>query len=418
MTLPLVLVLLDVYPLGRLTIDPRTWRLPDAKAVWREKIPYAAVALVGGVVAYYAQSQFFTSTHRLGWSVRPWIVLHSLWFYVAKTAMPFGLSPLYELPLVIAPSRPRFLVAAIGVIVITAIVLALRRRWPAGLALWAYYVIVLGPVAGLTHAGFQLAHDRYSYLPCLGWAVLAGSAFGAAVEWWRAGKVRPAFAGAIVTTAIVGFLGLGTLTWQQTEIWRRTEDLWRYAVENEPACAICQNNLGVLLYNEGHPALARGYLETAIKLRPDRDKGEKDLGLTLMSLGLNTEAIAHFRRAVELAPTDVEIRNDLGVALLRDRRYREALAHLEFALTVNPDDVMVLTNVGQVNINTGRPERGIGYLERAVKIDPMSTRGHVGLGLAYVALGNLDAARREYAIVSALDHREASLLGPALLLEW
>jgi tetratricopeptide (TPR) repeat protein len=418
MTLPFVLILLDVYPLRRLSGDWRSWARPESRSLWREKVPYLTIALAGGTVAYFAQQQFFTSLNRLGWSARPWIALYGFWFYVAKTALPIHLSPLYELPLVVSPVDHKFLFPALGVVLVSAIALALRRRWPAGLAAWLYYGIVVAPVAGLTHAGFQLAHDRYSYLPCLGWALLIGAGVGAIVQTRAAGVLRPGFSAGIGGAAVLGLAGLGVLTWQQIEVWRTTENLWRYAIENEEACAICQNNLGALLYNEGHYAAARGYLERALQLRPDRDKVHKDLGLTLMYLGLNVDAIAHFRRAVELAPSDVEVRNDLGVALLRERRYQEALAHFRYALTIRPDDVMVLSNVGQVYVDIGTPERSLDYLKRSVALDPKAPRSHVALGLAYAGLGRLDAARDEYDIVWRLDRREASLVGPALLMEW
>ena len=418
MTLPFVLVLLDVYPLGRLRLAAGAWRNAQARAVWREKAPYFAIALAGGIVAFLAQQQFFTSTARLGWTTRPLIALYGVWFYVTKTAVPLGLSPLYELPLVVSARDPKFLVPALGVLLVSATVLLLRRRWPAGLALWLYYGLVIGPVAGLTHAGFQLAHDRYSYLSCLGWALLVGAGVGAVVGAHVRGSLRPAFASAIAAAALLGLTGLGTLTWQQIDVWRSTENLWRYAIENEEACAICQNNLGALLYNQGHFAVARGYLERALELRPDRDKVHKDLGLTKMQLGLNAEAVAHFQRAVELSPSDAEIRNDLGVALLRERRHREALAHLRYALTLRPDDVMVLSNIGQVYVDIGTPERGVPFIERAVTLDPKAPRSHVALGLAYAALGRPAEAREQYDIVAKLDRREASLLGPALLVEW
>ena len=418
MTLPLVLVLLDVYPLRRLDTDWRTWTSRASRRVWREKLPYLVIALVGGAVAYYAQHRFFTSFDRLGWSTRPAVVLYGVWFYVAKTAFPLGLSPLYELPFRISLLDPKFLFPAIGVTVTTAAVLLLRRRWPAGLAAWLYYGIVLGPVAGVTHAGYQLAHDRYSYLSCLGWAVLVGAGAGAVAQAQIARTLRVRFASAIAAAGVLGFAGLATMTWQQIEVWRTTEHLWRWAVDNEETCAICHNNLGVLLSNQGHYAAAKGYLERAVQLRPDREKVHKDLGLTLMHLGLNADAITHFRRGTELAPNDVELRNDLGVALLRERRHREALEQFRRAIAVRPDDVMVLSNIGQVHVDLGTPALGLPYIKRAVALDPKAARSHVALGLAYVGLGQLEAAREEYAMVWRLDRREASLLGPALVTEW
>src|SRR5262249_4609523 len=136
MTLPLVLVLLDFYPLRRVPWSRQAWLSPEARAVWREKVPYFAVSLALGLVAFFAQRSFFTPLEKTGWTSRPLIACYGLWFYVSKTLVPGKLSPLYELPARVDLLDPRFLVPVLGVVTITALVLLLRRRWPAGLALW------------------------------------------------------------------------------------------------------------------------------------------------------------------------------------------------------------------------------------------------------------------------------------------
>src|SRR2546429_7613723 len=102
------------------------------------------------------------------------MALYSMVFYVSKTVLPIDLSPLYELPLRVHPLDPQFLGAAVAVALVSVTLVALAGRWPAGLAAYAWYAVVLAPVGGLVHAGHQLAHDRYSYLSCLPFAVLVG----------------------------------------------------------------------------------------------------------------------------------------------------------------------------------------------------------------------------------------------------
>src|SRR5919197_1986034 len=104
------------------------------------------------------------------------MALYSLVFYVSKTAVPSNLSPMYELPARVDPLAAEFLGAAVAVGLLTVTVIPLARRWPAPLAAFAWYSIMIGPVSGLVHCGFQLANDRYSYLSCLPFAVLLGSA--------------------------------------------------------------------------------------------------------------------------------------------------------------------------------------------------------------------------------------------------
>ena len=141
-------------------------------------------------------------------TARPAMIFFSLWFYLEKTVMPMGLSPLYELPIRVSLLDRRFLLPALAVTAITATVVLLRRRWPAGLAVWVYYAIALGPVIGIVHSGYQLTNDRYSYLPAIGFALIVGAAVGAVVSAGADGVLRPALVKAVIVLMIV-WLGGG-----------------------------------------------------------------------------------------------------------------------------------------------------------------------------------------------------------------
>src|SRR5207244_2371305 len=110
---------------------------------------------------------FITPLERYPLSARPAMVFYSLWFYLEKTVVPQGLSPLYELPVRVSLLDRQFLVPAIAVTVITAAVVVLRKRWPAGLAVWACYAIALCHVIVISHSAYQLTNHRYSYLPAV-----------------------------------------------------------------------------------------------------------------------------------------------------------------------------------------------------------------------------------------------------------
>src|SRR5262249_58194614 len=137
----------------------------------------------------------------------------------------------------------------------TATVVLLRRKWPAGLAAWAYYAIALGPVVGIVHSGYQLTNDRYSYLPVMGLALLVGSAVGALVRAGAAGVLRPLLVKAVIALLVVWLAALAYLSTQQIQIWRDTESLWRYAIEVGPGCTICHGNVGTYLLEQGYHQL-------------------------------------------------------------------------------------------------------------------------------------------------------------------
>ena len=183
------------------------------------------------------------------------------------------------------PLEARFLLSGVAAVAISVIVLVLRRRWPAGLTVWVVLRHHPRPRGGIVHAGHQLAHDRYSYLSCLGWALLVGAAVGSIMRAGATGALQPWLARATLAVAAAWIIGLATLTWYQTQIWRDTETLWRYAVEADPACSICQANVGFALYRRHLLPLARERYELALALRPDRVKWHSGLGVVLRGHG-------------------------------------------------------------------------------------------------------------------------------------
>jgi tetratricopeptide (TPR) repeat protein len=420
MTLPLVLVLLDIYPLGRLQMRWTLWRQVSGRAVLMEKLPFITLGVVGAVTSFWAVASngFLTPVERYGWFSRIEIAAHSGWFYLEKTLVPLALSPLYELPAVVNPLELRFLVSSAMVVAISAAVFAVRRRWPAGLALWAYYWIVLGPVSGIVHAGFQLAHDRYSYLSCLGWALLVGAAMGRAGRSAVTGALRPAFRGAVAAVAAVWILALGTLTVHQLQIWRDTDTLWLYAVEADPRCAVCQNNVGAAMHSAGFPLLGKPRYELALTLRPDILRMHNGLGMVYHRLGDYDAALDHLRIAARRYPNDAAILTNMAIVLLSMKRYSETMPYLARATAIDPDSTAALTTLGVALMETGQPAQGITHLLHALTIDPNEPLLHFHLARAYLALEDYAAASRERAAVEKLDPRLAQALDPAFFSVW
>ena len=420
MTLPLVLVLLDIYPLGRLRLKWGAWREATSWVILREKVPYLVVGLAGGITSYWAvaASNFLTSVDKHGWPARLAMAGYSLWFYVQKTLLPMALSPLYELPALVNPWEPRFLLSGLAVIAVSILLLALRRRWPAGLTVWVNYGIILGPVSGIVHAGHQLTHDRYSYLSCLGWALLVGAAVGSIAQAVPAGAVRPWLLKAASAVAVTWILALGTLTWYQIQIWRDTETLWRYAVESDPACSICQNNMGVFFYRQNLLPLAKERYELALALRPDRVRVHGNLGLALYTMGEFEAGKHHVDVALARYPDDPDILSNMGLGFLGQKRYPEALQYLERANRIDPNYVPALLTLGIVLVESGQADKGLAYLRRAQAFRPGEAVLHFNLARAYLVLGEHEAARKEYDALVKLDPARAQVLDPAFSSVW
>jgi protein O-mannosyl-transferase len=409
MVLPAVLILLDVYPLRRL-----------GRRVLLEKIPFVVLGLTGAAVAYYAQNanSFLTPLQHYPPTARIGMAFYSLWFYASKTVVPEGLGPLYELPARVNPLDWPFLGPALGVTAMTAVLIVLRRRWPAGLAAWAYYAIALGPVVGVVHSGYQLANDRYSYLPGLGFAVLFGGLAGVAARESAAGRLGPIIARALGVAGVAWLAGLAVLTFNQVQIWHDSDTLWRFAVDAEPSCVACRANLGFQLASRGLLDLAREHFERARTLRPDLARTHFHMGYINGASGNFPEAVEAYKTYLARNPNDADALNNLSVALLSMHKPAEALVQIERALKIKPKHVFPNTNLGYALAELGRRDEALQQFRRAIELKFDSPHAWFGLVRVLLETGQPDAARTAHGILGMWSPPMAKQIAPALLTTW
>ena len=410
MTLPATLLLLDVYPLRRTRLG---WR-----ALVREKAAYLALAAAGAVVAVVAVSRgaVWTGYQAYGPGARLAMTAYAIWFYPSRFVWAQGLSPLYELPLRIDPLEPRFLGPITAMVAVTAVLVAARRAFPAGLTAWLHSAIVLSPVSGVVHAGHQLAHDRYSYLSGLGFALLVGAGLSWAIRAQRRGAIAGWAAAAVAVAGVAVVLGWGAMASAQGRIWLTSESLWRAAVAVEPDCGICRNSLGIAIarapgadarslaaaeaefrqavalrpvYPDAHanlaavlvlqrrPAEAEPVLRAFVQSFPRLPDGPLRLGMLLCDTGRAAEGIPMIREALRMSPDYTAARRELGRALanqggllLEAGRPAEAIPRFQEATTLLPGDALPLRNLGHALVEARRYDEAIAPLESAVALAP------------------------------------------------
>ncbi|HUG36257.1 MAG TPA: hypothetical protein VML54_04870 [Candidatus Limnocylindrales bacterium] len=280
--LPAVLLLLDVYPLRRLG-GAQGWRV---KRVWLEKLPFVAIAVPVTVVAIAAlQSLGNTpSFTQMPLTLRAMIAVYGLAFYLLASIVPLDLSPLYQLPITITWFHFALVGAVLGV--------ALVRRWPAFTAAVGAYVLILLPVLRLLQGGPQIVADRYSYLACLGWALLAGAVV--ARPWKHAAAAR--------ALAAVWIVALFALTWQQALVWRSSVTLWSHAVAVNPESRAAHANLARAHAAEGRVAPAIAHWEETARLSGNKAHPHVAIGELYEKAGQPREARDRFLEALRVMP--------------------------------------------------------------------------------------------------------------------
>jgi Flp pilus assembly protein TadD len=451
MTLPASLLLLDVYPLRRVSLG---WRV-----LLIEKLPFACLALLAAAAAYVAAGlgSAWTPYGTHGLAARIGMVGYSAWFYPWKLIWPHPLLPLYELPPRIDLFAPKFLVPSLSALGMTIALVLVRRRVPGALAAWAHSLIVVSPVSGVLHAGHQLAHDRWSYLSGLGFALLAGAGVAWTLTAWKGGSLRPPLVTLVLVTTALALLGWGAGSWRQSMIWRSSESLWRAAVHEDPSCAICRTNLGAALVR-GAPLLdpsriaeAEDEFRAAIRLRQDRmepysnlgallaaqrryseaagvfrevarrwprsPEGPLRLGMVRMDEGRVEEALPLLRAALQLAPEYDLTRGELARAFaglgerrLAERRFADAAAIFLESIRLRPNNLEPLRGLGQALVEQGRAQEAVAPLRQARTLGPIDPRVCYWLARAYLETGDRTLADAEIATLRKLDSALAASL--------
>lgn len=218
-SLPLILCLIDWYPLQRI-YDRRTLLL----SLW-EKAPFFIVSAGGSVLTLFAQQIAMNYAPDVAFTSRLLVACKALLFYIAKTAAPTNLAAFYMHPGDVASyALEEYLLYALLVIIISLAVWWWGRKNRGWSVLWLFYVVTLLPMLGLVQVGGQWAADRYSYLPSLGLALLWG--VGIAILCNRLQQGGRRLAVSLCLLLAVGQLFFYTAqTIRQIPVWQNTETL-------------------------------------------------------------------------------------------------------------------------------------------------------------------------------------------------
>jgi hypothetical protein len=365
--LPAVLLILDVYPLGRL--GRSGWLGAESRRVYAEKLPFVALSAIFMGLAVWARPRGIAPLSDVDIGARVAQACYAVWFYLVKTLVPIQISACYPLPVRISLDQPRFFFSALGVPVVTATLVALRRKLPAVLAAWASYLVILAPTSGLLPLGPCIAADRYSFMATMGVFVLAASGLCSLAGGERFPR-RIASGPQIVGWMAV--LGLVLLTRTQCRTWRSSDALWSHAlaVSREPN-PFASYSLGLIrARNADTLAEAQTLIMVAVRLTPDDSKAHNALATVLARRGQLDESLAQSREAVRLNSEDsyawVNMANVL--AIKGDRA--GALAAYKKALEIEPDNPDVHGDFGVFLLLQGRPDAAEAHLIEALRINP------------------------------------------------
>jgi len=402
-TLPLVLILLDVWPLRRLAQSDdgpgQASRSTTTRAVdlVREKAPLLIMSLVVAVVTIVVQGNAgaLASLTTASLSTRVANALVSCATYLAKMFWPSGLAALYPYPRAVPVWQ-----AAVALLALTGIsagVLRGRERAPWLVVGWLWYLVTLVPVLGLIQAGPQARADRYTYVAMIGISIMAVWGIAQLADRFR--YRRTVCAGvACVTLAMAG-----ALAWQQVTYWRSTETVFRRALAVTSDNYVAHKGLGTVLLDAGHIDDAIVQLQSAVALAPDYGEALSDLGEALLAAGQPDAAAANLTRAVQRQPANPDFRVNLGSALYALGRGPAAEVEYREALRLAPDNYMAHSGLGLALAQEGDLDNARRELLTAIQLNPGYADAHLNLATILARMGRTEEASRAFADLARLN---------------
>jgi len=298
--LPLVWLVLDVYPLQRMGGAAGWFGSRRVRRVWAEKLPFLAVALGAAIAAVAARAygHQLASLEMTGVGPRVANAAAAVWLYLGKTLAPWTLSPFYPRPPELARglAAPLYAVAASAAIAVTLLLVRFARRVPALCAAWIAYLVFLLPHAGLVRIGNQLGADRYTYLSSICFAAAIAGGLG-----WLARAATPARRRALIGSVAAAALVLAVLAARQTDVWDDSESLWSFTYERSGAASgHVANNWGAVLIGQRRYVDAVEVLSRAVKLSPRNSKAFHNLAIALSMTGADAAAATALAEAARL----------------------------------------------------------------------------------------------------------------------
>ena len=432
-TLPFVLLLLDVWPLGRLTLPARgLGGLPGGKgtgsgagdpagggdgpealrsadgsasgaksvrespprttlaALVAEKTPFFVLAAASSVITYIVQRRgaAVSSLDLVPLHYRAANALVSYAAYLGKMLWPSNLVAIYPHPGMSPVWQMALAVLALGAITVFVFAAPWRRPWLA--TGWLWYLGTLVPVIGLVQVGAQAMADRYTYVPLIGVFVMIAWGIPALLPEWRG---RAATLGAVACATLVV---LAALTWNQTAYWKNSLVLFRHTLAHTKNNGPAENNLGTALLRQGRADEAIGYFNHILRMKPDTPFAWMNLGVAFVQQGKLDEAVRAYNETLRLTPDSAQAHYGLGVALLKQGRYNEAGEHFAAVLKTSPDHMNARFNLGGVLLQEARWEEAASLFRSLIEVNPANASYHRSLGIALAGLGSRNEAVAQY----------------------
>lgn len=370
-TLPCVMLLLDIWPLGRLRVFTSITEGRDSRVtkhetgntkIFIEKVPFFILTAASCILTYLAQrteAVMSLEQRPLGLRVENAVVSYAE--YLGKAIWPAKLAVIYPLPTQI----PAWQIgaAAVLLVVISAFAWAMRKRAPYVLIGWLWFLGTLVPVIGLVQVGGQALADRYTYFPLIGVFIAIG--FGA-MDLAARFRISTAALAAAATLSLGACLAA---TAYQLRFWQDSEALFTRAIAVTKDNAIAHINLGVALEQADHRQEALAEYKKAVEIDPNRFQGHNNYANLLAATGEREEAFNQYQEALRLNPNAELAHVNFGTLLSEMGRFEDAMREYTEATQLAPEDPRPHYLMGKACLRHGQSAEAVKHFRQALQLD-------------------------------------------------
>ena len=392
---PFALLLLDYWPLGRLSgtdTDGNSRKFyPALRALVIEKIPLFVMAAAGGAVTVYVHSREHALTATMPFSWRFKNAIFSYLAYLGKAIWPVGLAPYYPHP----ENTLSWTIVALSGLALAAITLIVWRFRERKYLLmgWLWYLGTMLPMIGFIQTGRQGMADRFMHIPMMGLLFALVWLIGdlAAERHWQ-----KEIAVAMFLLALAPF---AALTIKQIGYWHDSYTLFAHTLDVTKNNGFAENDFGVALMERGEPQLAVQHFAAAVHLSPDLASPHYNVAVLLQKQNRLDDAEHEYRAALALSSDQAEIvqsHNNLGILYLVQGKYAAATAELSAAIALDSNEQNSYIGRGTAEMQMMNTDAAIADFTNAAQIAP-SPLALFRLGQALENKGDTRQAAKAYA---------------------
>ena len=403
-TLPFVLLLLDYWPLNRMSPKETDHNpipfVSESLSLMNRNISIlrlfseklflffvsVAISLLTAFSNYRAGA--LTSADKLLWVSRFQNATVSSLAYISKMFWPNRLAVLYPHPI----KQPFWHViwAASIFLTITLLVFLARKKHPYWVVGWLWYLVTLLPAVGLVQSGIQGMADRFTYIPMIGLFMMVVYGASDILKKWPYSKYVLSLPLSMVLFILI------LLTRSQVLLWRNSITLFEQTLSVTTGNYLIHNNLGVTLARQGKDPQALVQYQKALEINPRYADAHYNMGSLLARQGEDEEAAVQFMESLRIKPDKKEAHNDLGVILNKHGRIREAVFHFTEAIHIDPNYGEAYFNLGTFLFQHGKYGEAVSYFSEALRINPSNAGTHNSLAASLAATGKIEEAIIHY----------------------